>query len=659
MFFDAVVKNDFKAVYRFISSGQDINVKAHPRDQSYFKEVFYSRCIFTKTNLRSPFFLCHEQSNPDLRPNALHLAIFFNSAESAQVLIEGNIDKAAPVYIVEVMDDPNNSEGLVEDPNPIKLAAVGMSKSINRLINSGSKKQKALESTVGEDDESSATLKKVYSPVELVKLAFDKNIHRLTEDMVNKKVTNWKSVCEQYRKRLEFIVDPSSRVETKKGCTEDDANSRDEGNSVATSMDFDEMMHRKSFSVQMEIDGGKSSVQLEEEAIARRVAQMIDLETTSSSRPTTALDVTEKQSKRNVSFAPAVDKDNKKSSNHGNDRVSAFTLLTGKERSDDSFDDFEGDGMNSDNFKAVTVVKKFHDPFHSASKHGKLDGDDTHLSNQNDDPGKVNNKKPLLLPKKHRLVEWRDHGLVYKLIGQTSVYQVPKDPTVSNNWMVSSESGLPSYSLKDIVITTDSPTSTKPSTPAIGSRPSSRAAMMGRKPSMKKTPSFGPLERLRSMSIKGLTLESDPNDAPFSHVLSTSTSRPPSAPRNQSTSLVDDDYKNEVDEKKGGVTLKDSIVAEASTRFQSSKESSIVDLEVLGKKSYWLESKGLAVQEKLKIMEEVYKKQQEIERNTIYKDGRVKRVLRKKNSMEARRKIFMEYLQNRIESKFDHLDKED
>jgi hypothetical protein len=572
-----------------------------------------------------------------------------------------------------------------------------MSKSLNKLINSGSKKQKSLEATTGnngvsagerEGGEEDGNLKKIFTPIELVQHVFDKNVHRLTEDMVQQKVTNWKMVCEQFRKRLQYIVDPASRTThspTKQRKSVNNENQSSDNNETTTatntetfegnddsitqkSMDFDDMMHRKSFAVQLEIDGGKSSVQLEEESIAQRVARMIESENTDSSVKANVsgprkVNTSGPGGKRSVSFATNVDHDNK------NKRVSAFTMLTGKESgtSGDTYDDFEGDGMNSDNFKALAVVKNFHNPFHNNPSHVRHEGDNQQQQLQNQEgssPLKIN-KKPQLLEKKHRLVDWRDHGLVYKIVGQTSIYQVPRDPTISDNWMsmfASSKTISASTSNAAITLTDESPTSTKPNTPALTSRPGSRASGFGSRKSSAKAPTFGPLERLRSMSIKGLTLESDPNDAPFSHVLSNPSSRPQTAPKltELSVAITDNDDDGEDSSKKTESTKKtvrDDIERPVST--SSTKEAPTVSIEVLGKKSYWLESKSLAIQEKLKIMDEVYRKQQEIDRNTEYKDGRIKRIPKKRNTMEARRKVFMEYLQNRIESKFDHLDQDD
>lgn len=164
--FTAVAMNNYAEVQRLLTTGHDIEARATVADEVFLSKIWRTRC--TPGKLRAPFFMV-SGVEPEHRPTALHLAIFFNSMECVQLLLDSGADLSSSVWFGDVKEaDGKFSEN-------IQL----------------SQKQP----------------RKVFSARQLVEGAYQRNVHRLTADMVNKKVAGWKAVVTQFYKRLVLVCD--------------------------------------------------------------------------------------------------------------------------------------------------------------------------------------------------------------------------------------------------------------------------------------------------------------------------------------------------------------------------------------------------------------------------------------------------------------------
>lgn len=177
LFLEAVINNQIDVVYDYLSSGQDINIRAKNSDQEYFTALFNSRCTYPRSNLQTPYFLFREDDDTDehLLPTGLHLAVFFNCYDCVQLLSEYGADRLAPVLITEVLpsEDGQLEENQRESDNPL------------------------------EDSQR----RQIVHAADLAQICYDRNVHRITEQMIQKKVTNFKSICERIKKRLLYAMD--------------------------------------------------------------------------------------------------------------------------------------------------------------------------------------------------------------------------------------------------------------------------------------------------------------------------------------------------------------------------------------------------------------------------------------------------------------------
>ena len=593
-------------------------------------------------------------------------AIFFNSFESVQVLLDQNITRSAQVCCVEVMPDFKHKDRLIEDPNPIKLMNLGLSKSLNKMINSGSKKLKSIDATsasdaatatsaaasgdeAGEDGGTSGNegtnneevtfdvSKKFFTVNEFVQFVYFKRIHRLTENMIVKKVNNWKDVCETFKKRIEYLLNPQSMMRDGKV------------------MSLEDMKKRKSFAVNMQTDSNLiATLKDQTEHHSKSRNEPTDVMINIESRPgstgemksgdMTVIKTSPDRNKTETTSSTAVPSSGTKSKTLK--RQVSFAVNDSDNHAH-GLSDFASSNANEEG--EVSITKSFQTPYGIYPKYGHK-----HAINEDSEEKKTRSKYSILA-KRNRFVIWKDQGLVYKIIGKPFVYpvnmQVAKQDI--NSWMV-----------EGVTTESNSPSPSRPGTAATLSRASSRGSLK-RQPSLRKTPSFAPLERLRSMSIRGLSLLSDPNDTPFAN-LPENFSRP--GKTNANMDDEDEAFKknNEIinalntvrNEFANTNTSTNTSISATTTSNVTAKKYAVQEINVLGRKSFWLESRKIAMQEKLQIMEEVYKKEQETYHKTEFKDGRVKRYPRKRDTLEARRMKFIDFLKNRIESKFDAMDKD-
>lgn len=203
LFFEAVIRNDVKEMYRLLTSGQDINMRASHEDQSFLTKIFLERCTFPKYKLQTPFLLCHDDISEAWRPTALHFAIFFNSVSCLQTLVDMGADAQALVYISDVK--------LSQDQTCLEENVV-------------------TEGDQGTDEGNDSLLRRrEVNAAQLLEVVYGCRVHRLTEKMIQGNIVNWKQKCLKIHKRLKLTLEFGSFIkkDLKKSLAEEEAKSPD------------------------------------------------------------------------------------------------------------------------------------------------------------------------------------------------------------------------------------------------------------------------------------------------------------------------------------------------------------------------------------------------------------------------------------------------
>eukprot|EP01039_Chlorochromonas_danica_P009162 gene9162-10114_t len=185
LFFEAVIRNDIKEMYRLLTSGQDINMRASHDDQSFLTKIFVERCTFPKYKLQTPFLLCHDSISETWRPTALHFAIFFNSVACLQTLVDMGADTEALVYISDVK--------LSQDQTYLEENALTEGDQVT-------------------DEGNSLLRRREVNATQLLEVVYGCRVHRLTEKMIQHNVVNWKQKCLKIHKRLKLTLEFGSFI---------------------------------------------------------------------------------------------------------------------------------------------------------------------------------------------------------------------------------------------------------------------------------------------------------------------------------------------------------------------------------------------------------------------------------------------------------------
>ncbi|RYH31449.1 hypothetical protein EON65_02590 [archaeon] len=168
-FFDAILRNDSKEMCNLLTYGQDMNMQATMQDAHFLTSAFIDRCTYPKYRLQTPFFLLTPTTPAHHMPAAIHIAIWFNSLECLQILIDLGAAKDFQVLLGEVRVVEG---GILEEAPPPTDASVTFMQP--QLCNAE----------------------------HITNLAYDRKAHRLTEKMFDKNVKHWKHECQKIHKRL-------------------------------------------------------------------------------------------------------------------------------------------------------------------------------------------------------------------------------------------------------------------------------------------------------------------------------------------------------------------------------------------------------------------------------------------------------------------------
>jgi len=156
-FLEAIIANDEPVMRRLATSGEDIDMRIGAWATELMTHAWRTRCKTPK--LQTPFFLVNSD-NHEFLPTPLHLAIFFNATNCLATLLFLGANQAREVWCGDVLED-ETTHLLVRDDAKCKP--------VNVVVR--------------------------HKTSELPRFMFDRNVHRLTENMIGKKLTNWKDIC--------------------------------------------------------------------------------------------------------------------------------------------------------------------------------------------------------------------------------------------------------------------------------------------------------------------------------------------------------------------------------------------------------------------------------------------------------------------------------
>lgn len=394
-FFEAVIRNDFQKVYQFITTGQDINMRANLEDEEYLTEIWRERCIFerSKVKLQTPFFVFSKEFPEEYFPSALHLALFFNSFESLSLLLQYNIDTSQSVYFSEVIFrsvETNPNKGYLIENSELDIHRAKSIDFSGALSTRSFISENLLDINPADSFTASFQRSKLFNPQEFVKVIYTRNVHRLTDDMVKRKISNWKSICERYKKRLEYILSFFS--------------SKKETGNQARLMTIHEMDLRGSFALDFQFE-------VESESMSRNHSKrnLIDQENQEEEEVLT-LNLNELPlltSYKNTGSPPHLTKEvNGSPTNKKSLRPSVSFALQNSQREDNFTNQDSNPSYDAITSEAITG----------------------------------NKGKDLVLPKKDLMISWKDNGMIQKISGPPTLLQVPKIlPTIASNWMANTD----------------------------------------------------------------------------------------------------------------------------------------------------------------------------------------------------------------------------
>lgn len=171
----AVIDNDTEAVWNFIGSGGDINVRA----SLDLNEIMVDK--WTEVYEASTVFVLCDHEDEDLRPTAVHLAIVFQSLEALEVLIYCGADQHLRCWMSFVDVDQGT------------------------LFYSEEKEQ--LHIAMKQAADSTYRLKTVFDAQDLSFAAFENHFCRFVRGFKRDRIMNWKEIGNWTMCKINSILD--------------------------------------------------------------------------------------------------------------------------------------------------------------------------------------------------------------------------------------------------------------------------------------------------------------------------------------------------------------------------------------------------------------------------------------------------------------------
>jgi hypothetical protein len=567
LFFRAIIENNVQDAYYYLSSGQNITTKIEKSDEKWLSDIWIERCYYSKTRIQTPFFIFNPLNHDELSPtspfkffpNGLHLALFFNSYECCQMLLANGASLEENVYISDVLYE--KTEKVLYEHYSLASSSTDPNnqttkKSTSAFLLTSSKSIEGLRSKKGErgggsgggsggDDIDDGTenflSKKIYTIKEYIQYLYQKNVHRFTENLILKKVANWKSICDRYKKRLLYLIDiydPS---------TANSNVSKLRGNDSFDVMSAEDMNNRKTFAVNYDYNNSRSQSMMVNGQETKQQESSIPIgQITTLNNDSPSKNSNNNKPPRNVSFA-------------ANNSISIIENRT------ISHDEKDINSVNFDNFSPsqLPILQAINEHGITTATANDTSFIDTSNNTMNEDGDILTgSNRPKILAAKAKLFSWKQHGLVNKVIGTPRKYVIPKEENKEkedeiDSWVLSSPSST-QEDRKKMLVKQLSTTLGAPSPP----------------------PKQPPKARRLTKLDKELAELADLTFKPAAS--STSSSRSPSPVKNK---------------KKSSSKF---VKSDETTTEEDEKE----EVEVLGKKSFWLEGKKRTIEEEVQKHEE-------------------------------------------------------
>jgi hypothetical protein len=465
LFLQAIVVNNVEEAYFYLSSGQNIDVKIEKSDEGWLSDIWIKRCYYAKTRIQTPFFIFNPvetmgnnsdgNEKPILAfdhfPTALHLALFFNAEECVQMLLDNGASLEQDVYISDVLYEKtqkilyehyaNTANSNPDENNPsggrkiTSMFLMSSSETGNNLVHEGlmdnsrdGDQEEGVPLTEKEESAKNQRLflmKKVYSLREYVQYLYQKNVHRFTENLILKKASNWKSICDKIKKRLLYLIDTydPKKADLNMGILRG-------GNESFNFMTVEQLAARNTFAINIEVSSksvGDSMMLTDFDASPLKPDVLtekgkdgvpigkVNTMNNGNAETNNADSVAKGRPPRNVSF--------------GMDTT--FQIPSKEEMKNANNNNLQ------ENFKPEEL------PIIQAMIQSGM----TPLPDNNEST--VAKERPTILPAKPHLFPWKQHGLVFKIIGPPKVIQINEEVAVegkttskesnTNSWMMPNE----------------------------------------------------------------------------------------------------------------------------------------------------------------------------------------------------------------------------
>lgn len=194
----AIFDDDAAKLRYLCESGVDIDERFGDWASALFTNVWQQRCCYKKIML--PFFSLNHPA-VELRPSAIHCAMFFNSHRCLAVMMEMGVKKntrvwLGPVEIVEGIVRPSAAAILAGDTPPV--------------VNEHDAEKKGHQGEQGGQSSDSHSRRRhreeIFALNELLHICLQTSVHRITTGMAQRADSNWKVACADIEAHLQALL---------------------------------------------------------------------------------------------------------------------------------------------------------------------------------------------------------------------------------------------------------------------------------------------------------------------------------------------------------------------------------------------------------------------------------------------------------------------